>query len=67
MKASKELLEGLQVSLRGIGLGGAKNAQRRGSILARAYCNILKATEEARIDVFSHSGKGRGGHVRKAI
>jgi predicted TIM-barrel fold metal-dependent hydrolase len=66
MKVWKDLLEGLQVSLRGTGRGGAKNAQRRGNIMTRAYCRVLKAAEEARIDVLSHSGRGMGGHVREA-
>jgi hypothetical protein len=60
MKVSKYLLQVMQVSLHGNGTGGAKNAQRRGSIGTRAEYRVLKAAEEAMVDVLSHSGKGRG-------
>jgi hypothetical protein len=63
MKVAKDLLHGLQVSVCGIGLGGAKDAQLRGNIRTRTNGRVLKAAEEAGIDVLSHSGKGRGGHV----
>jgi predicted TIM-barrel fold metal-dependent hydrolase len=66
MEVAKDLFLGLQVSFRGIGLGGAENAQRHGNIRTRAYGRVLKATEEAGVDVLSHSGKGKGGHVREA-
>jgi hypothetical protein len=42
MEVSKCVLRGLQVSLREIGMGGAKDAQRRGNIGTRAYCRVLE-------------------------
>jgi hypothetical protein len=63
MKVAKDLLQGMQVSVRGIGMGGAKDAQLRGNIRTRTDGRVLKAAEEARIDVLRNSGKGRGGHV----
>jgi hypothetical protein len=66
MEISKDLVEDLHANLRGIGMGGAKSAQRRGNIRTRGDCRVLKAAEEAGVDVLSHAGKGRGGHVRKA-
>jgi hypothetical protein len=32
----------------------------------RAHCRVLKTAEEAGVNVISHPGKGRGGHVRDA-
>jgi hypothetical protein len=63
MEEAKDLLQGSHVSLRGFGLGRAKDIQRRGNISTRANGRVLKAAEEAGIDILSHSGKGRGGHV----
>jgi hypothetical protein len=36
MEVSKDLLDGVHVNLRGIGMGGAKNAQRSGNTMTRA-------------------------------
>jgi hypothetical protein len=40
MTVAKDLLQG-------IGLGGAKNAQRRGNIMTRADGRVLKVADEA--------------------
>jgi hypothetical protein len=60
------LFQGMQVSLRGICMGGAKYTQRRGNIGTRADCRVLKVAEEAEVEILSHLVKGRGVHVCEA-
>jgi hypothetical protein len=66
METSEYLLEGMQVSVRGGCLGGAKDAQRRGNIGARADGRVLEAAHEDGVDVLGHPGKGGGSHVSEA-
>jgi hypothetical protein len=53
MKVSKDLFQSPQVCVRGGGLGGAEDAQRRGDIGTRADGRVL----EAGVDVLGHPGE----------
>jgi hypothetical protein len=58
MEVSKDLFQSLHVCVRGGGLGGAEDAQRRGDIGTRAYGRVLETAKEARVDVLGYPGEG---------
>jgi hypothetical protein len=47
-------------------MGGAKDAQCRGDIGARANGCVLETAHEAGVNVLGHPGKGGRCHVRKS-
>jgi hypothetical protein len=58
MEIAKDFLQGLEVGLRWMGVGGARSAQCRGNIGTRADCRVLKSTEKVGVDFLSHPGEG---------
>jgi hypothetical protein len=56
MEVSKDLFHSLLVCVRGGGMGGAEDAQRRGDIGTRADGRVLETAHEAWVDVLGHSG-----------
>jgi hypothetical protein len=66
MEVPEYLFQGIQMSVRRGCLGGAKDAQRRGNIGARADGRVLETAHETWVDVLGHPGKGGGGHVCEA-
>jgi hypothetical protein len=58
----EDILEGLEVEFRGVGLGRAHDAECCEDVGARAYGNVLKTAEEVGVDItgMTHEEIGSG-------